>query len=98
MVVIIFRSRLVDEPDGYAAMAQEMADTARAMPGFVDMKSFKADDGERVTLVWWQDEETLAGWRQHARHRLAQQLGRERWYQEYTIDVAHVVRHNAFGR
>ena len=37
-------------------------------------------------------------WREQARHRIAQRLGRERWYQYYRIDVAQVVRTNAFDR
>jgi hypothetical protein len=46
----------------------------------------------------WENEETLAGWREHARHRMAQRLGRERWYEYYKLEVAHVVRQNAFER
>jgi heme-degrading monooxygenase HmoA len=98
MIVILFRSKLVDAPEGYAEMAQEMTALAKTMPGFIDMKLFKADDGERLTVVWWQDEETLKGWREQARHRLAQRVGRERWYEYYKLEVAEVMRQNAFQR
>src|SRR5262245_20394003 len=98
MMVVLFRSTLVDAPDGYAEMAQEMEDLARTMPGFVDVKAFKADDGERLTVVWWQDEATLKSWREEARHRVAQRLGREKWYRYYKIEVAEVVRAGSFER
>ena len=100
MIVVLFRSRLTDTAaaDGYTEMAEEMETLARAMPGFVDVKAFKAEDGERLTIVWWQDEETLRGWREQVRHRLAQRLGREKWYEYYKIEVAEVVRQNAFER
>src|SRR5215471_13487656 len=98
MLVVLFRSKLVPEPDGYAEMAQEMLDAARSMPGFIDVKAFKAEDGERLTLVWWQDEETLRAWRTHARHLVAQKTGRERWYESYTLEVAEVVRSKQFTR
>jgi heme-degrading monooxygenase HmoA len=98
MLVVLFRSKLVPQPDGYAEMAQEMLETARSMPGFVDVKAFKADDGERLTLVWWQDEETLRAWRTHARHLVAQKAGRERWYEYYDLDVADVIRSKRFTR
>ena len=62
------------------------------------MKSFKAEDGERLTVVWWQDEATLKGWREQVRHRVAQRLGREKWYQYYKLEVAEVIRANAFER
>ena len=100
MLVILFRSRLTASAaaDGYPEMADEMEDLARQMPGFVDVKAYKADDGERLTVVWWQDEETLKGWREQVRHRLAQRLGREKWYEYYKLEVAQVVRQNAFER
>ena len=98
MLVVLFRSKLVPEPDGYAEMAQEMLDAAKGMPGFVDVKAFKADDGERLTLVWWQDEDTLRAWRTHARHLVAQQTGRERWYEYYDLEVAEVIRSKRFAR
>ena len=98
MLVVLFRSKLVDAPDGYAEMAQEMLELAKSMPGFIDVKAFKADDGERLTLVWWQDEDTLHGWRTNARHLVAQKAGRERWYEYYTLEVAEVVRSKRFTR
>ena len=98
MLVVLFRSKLVDAPDGYAEMAQEMLDLAKTMPGFIDVKSFKADDGERLTLVWWQDEDTLRQWRTNARHLVAQKAGRERWYQYYKLEVAEVKRAKDFER
>ena len=100
MIVVLFRSKLVPTASqtGYDEMAKEMDDLARTMPGFVDVKSFKAEDGERLTLVWWQDEETLRGWREQARHRIAQRTGREKWYEYYKMDVAEVIRTNNFDR
>jgi heme-degrading monooxygenase HmoA len=77
-------------------MAQEMLALAKTMPGFIDVKAFKADDGERLTLVWWEDEDTLRAWRTNARHLVAQKLGRERWYEYYKIEVAEVRRAREF--
>ncbi len=98
MIVVLFRSKLVAEPDGYDDMAAEMAALARTMPGFIDVKSFKAEDGERLTVVWWENEETLKIWREAERHRVAQRTGRERWYEYYKMDVAEVVRSKNFTR
>jgi heme-degrading monooxygenase HmoA len=98
MIVVLFRSKLVDPPTGYAEMADEMEALARTMPGFIDVKAFKADDGERLTVVWWENEETLRGWRENLRHRVAQRAGRERWYEYYKMDVAEIVRQKDFTR
>jgi heme-degrading monooxygenase HmoA len=99
MVVILFRSKLTDVAgDDYGEMAAQMDAHARTFPGFIDVKAFKADDGERLTLVWWQDEETLRVWASDVRHREAQRMGRAKWYQYYKIDVAQVIRSNHYER
>jgi heme-degrading monooxygenase HmoA len=99
MVVILLRSRLTAEAgDDYHHMAAETLETAREMPGFIEYKAFRADDGERISVIWWKDMETLAAWRNHPRHRVAQKAGRDRWYENYNIEVAEVVRGGAFER
>ena len=48
MLVILFRSKLTAQAGAdYAAMNDEMEKLVRGQPGFVAVKSFKADDGER---------------------------------------------------
>jgi heme-degrading monooxygenase HmoA len=99
MIVVLFRSRLTaDAGDDYGAMAQEMLETAQSMPGFVDVKSYAADDGERLTIVRWQDEATMKAWREHPRHRVAQGLGIDKWYSSYSLEIAEVVRESKFNR
>jgi heme-degrading monooxygenase HmoA len=100
MIAIIFRSRLTDTAaaEGYVEMAAEMLARAKEMPGFIDFKSFKADDGERLSLVYWKDHDTLKAWRNDLRHQLAQRLGREKWYTQYRIEVTEILRENSFER
>ncbi len=99
MVVTLFRSRLTSRAgDDYTAMSRELIERAKTYPGFVAMKSFRADDGERLTVVWWESDELLAAWRQDERHREAQKKGRERWYHYYHIEVAKVLREQQFTK
>jgi heme-degrading monooxygenase HmoA len=99
MIVVLFRSRLTPEAGtDYRDMAEEMLATARTMPGFIDFKSYKAEDGERLSVVWWQDETTMAAWKNHPLHRIAQENGRSKWYSFYEIEVAEVVRTGSFVR
>jgi heme-degrading monooxygenase HmoA len=98
MIVVLFRSKLVAEPEGYGDMAEEMLTLAKTMPGFIDVKSYSSEDGERLTVVRWQDRETLRQWREQERHRVAQRTGRERWYAYYKMEVAEVVRETSFTR
>ena len=99
MIVILFRSRLTDlAGEDYAAMNERMLERARSAPGFVDVKSYSAEDGERLTIVRWQDPETLRRWREDPRHQVAQAAGRRLWYESYEMEVAEVVRESRFDR
>jgi heme-degrading monooxygenase HmoA len=90
--VTVFRSRLRDEAgEEYEATAEEMEAAARAMPGFVDFKTFTADDGERVSLITFADRASHDAWRSDERHRRAQQAGRDRFYARYQIQVCDCV-------
>lgn len=93
MPLVIFRSRLRSEHlDAYQTLAPEILELARSMPGFQSFKSFTAEDGERVSLIEFASEETLAAWRNHPDHIAAQQRGKDAFYAEYRIQVCEVVR------
>ncbi len=99
MLIILFRSKLTGQAgEDYQAMNAEMETLVRQNPGFIDVKSYKAEDGERLTVVWWRDEESLREWRVQMRHREAQNAGRKKWYAYYKMEVANVTRESSFER
>jgi heme-degrading monooxygenase HmoA len=93
----VFRSRLRDDagPD-YEHTADALERAARAMPGFVDFKTFTAADGERVSLVVFASREAHDAWRDDPAHRAAQRRGRADWYAEYRIQVCDLVDERTF--
>lgn len=97
MILTVFRSRLEPSHAGaYREMTVRMREFAEGMPGFISFKTFAAEDGERVSLVEFESEETLRAWREHPEHRAAQALGRERFYSEYRVQVCSIERQ--YGR
>jgi heme-degrading monooxygenase HmoA len=99
MLVILFRSKLTPEAGAdYQSMGEQMFEHARNQPGFVDYKEYTSEDGERLTVVRWEDEATLEQWRNDAKHRAAKTRGRERWYEHYHIEVAKVFHEAKFDR
>ena len=99
MVLISFRSRLTPEAgEDYRALDAELEARVHQQPGYVAHKSYLAADGERLTLVWFRDQESLRGWKTVPRHLEAQRRGRERWYEFYEMEVAEVVRTSRFRR
>jgi heme-degrading monooxygenase HmoA len=96
-IVTVFRSRLRPESMAeYHETAERMVELARTMPGFVEFKTFEADDGERVSVITFASLETERAWRDHPEHRRAQQAGRERLYASYDISVCELVSKRAF--
>ena len=89
---VIFASQRRGEDAGYAAMAERMAALAETRPGFLGIDSARDAEGFGLTVSYWSDEAALLEWKQEARHLLAQKLGRERWYEHYTLRVVRVER------
>ena len=99
MVVILFRSKLTASAGlDYSGMNDELEGYVRNQPGFLDVKGFTALDGERLTVVWWEDKETLQAWQQNQRHVEAKKEGRKKWYEYYKMEVAEVFRQSRFDR
>lgn len=97
MVLVVFRSKIRPEnEEGFLALADEMMPIAESMPGFVSYKVFKAEDGERCSIIEFETEEDLRGWREQVDHRRAQQAGRESFYAEYSLQVGIPSRESRF--
>ena len=89
---VIFTSRRRDDA-GYSAMAQSMVELASRQPGFLGVEH--AGEDEAITISYWADEGSIAAWKAHTDHLLAQKMGREKWYAAYGLRVAKVER--AYG-
>jgi heme-degrading monooxygenase HmoA len=99
-VVVVFRARRTPEGLGdlYASENRRMAEIATKMPGYISHKGYVAEDGERLTLFEWESAETLRAWATHPEHVPVKQLGRERFYTEYRLQVCEVVRDSTFAK
>lgn len=99
MVITIFRSRLRPEhTEEYERWAAKIHALAAQMPGFISIKTFTAEDGERVSIVEFESEETLLAWRNQPDHKQAQELGRKLFYSQYHIQVCQPVRDYSFAK
>ena len=99
MIVTVFRSRLRPEAaDEYMEWSTRMSALAKTMPGYISHKGFTAPDGERVTIVEFEDEESLKGWSHQSDHMEAKKKGRADFYSEYRIQVCTVQRQSDFPK
>ncbi len=98
MIVAIFRANVKPGKAGedYLALAAELEQIARSMPGFISYKSYYAEDGERLSVHEWRSAEDLKAWREHPTHVAAQNRGREEFYESYTLYVCDEPRESRF--
>ncbi|PFG64127.1 heme-degrading monooxygenase HmoA [Thioclava sp. ES.031] len=89
---VIFASLPGASDEGYGAMAEQMAALAAQQPGYIGMESARDGTGFGLTVSYWADEAALIAWKAVAKHQLAQQLGKDRWYRHYALRVAKVER------
>ena len=94
---VVFTSLRSGTDEGYADTAEKMMALAAEQPGFLGVESVRDQSGLGITLSYWKDEESIAKWKDHAAHRLAQQFGRDKWYHSYRIRVANVVKEYGQG-
>lgn len=96
---VVFTSiRTPMDGDAYAATADRMVELAQTMPGFLGVDSVRGENGLGITVSYWQSEEAIRHWQQHAEHLIAQRLGRERWYECFELRVCRVERAYAYRR
>lgn len=103
MIYTLFFSRLKElspqERTDYESRAGALRRLAEeAHPGFVDMKTYVAEDGERLTVVRFRDAGAQERWRREPVHREAQGQGRGVFYEEYRIAVCELVREHGWRR
>jgi heme-degrading monooxygenase HmoA len=89
-VITVLRT---DEDEGYFETADAMYELATKQRGFLGME-WAYDAGQRtgITASYWTDAEAIAEWKSHADHLVTQRMGRERWYDAYTVRIAKVER------
>jgi heme-degrading monooxygenase HmoA len=100
MFLVVFRNRKRADIDhaAYDAEAERMETLAHEQPGFLSFKSYTADDGEVIALSEWADEAAARAWGKVAEHRMAQQRGREAYYENFTLFACDDPRIRRFTR
>lgn len=98
MVVVVFRNRLRrGDAAAYQRTAERMDALARTQPGFRSLKTFAADDGERVTISEFDSLEAVSAWRANVEHLEAQRRGRAEFYAEYSLQTCELIREAKFA-
>jgi heme-degrading monooxygenase HmoA len=91
LFVVIFRAKVRSADSEYSRVSARMRELALGQFGCLDFQAV-TEGGNEIALSYWPDEESIRAWKSHPEHVLAQQLGRERWYESYVVHVAQIAR------
>ena len=94
--VIFSSKRTAEDDEGYQQMSSRMEELAINQPGYLGIESYRNENGEGVTISYWENEEAIKNWKKHWEHLRAQRLGRKQWYTHYHLQVCRVERAYAF--
>ena len=86
------------EGDDYGEISDRMAELARGRDGYLGIESARDASGFGITISYWKDEASIAGWKADFEHREAQRRGRHDFYDHFELKVARVERQKSYRR
>lgn len=91
MYAVIFRAAIKEIDEEYSKMAQQLRERALKEFGCIEFHSVSEGDQE-VAISYWPSLEAIQVWKEDALHQQAQQLGAEKWYHHYRVEVVEILR------
>lgn len=92
---VIFTSKRTNFDLGYQEMAIKMEELAKIQEGFLGIESARNEIG--ITVSYWQNLEAIVNWKNNLDHLKAQSLGKEKWYEYYSVKIAKVEKEYSFS-
>ena len=87
---VIFTSKLSTQVEGYEEMAQKMVALVKNEEGFLGVETARSTIG--ITVSYWKSLDAIQAWRENITHQNAIELGKKKWYDEYSIRICKVIR------
>ncbi len=96
--VVIFRStRKLDDGQLYSEWSEKMENLVKTIDGYEHHFGFRdATSRDGVTVSYFTSLEAVSQWKNLDEHKMAQHLGRDSFYEEYSIQVCEVLRDYGF--
>jgi len=90
---VIFTSQRTNHGQiDYDAAAEWMFGLVQQQPGFLGVESTRDAHGFGITVAYFDSEENIRLWRNHADHVATRERGKREWYEHFEVRVARVER------
>lgn len=95
MIAVIFEVwPHAEKRQAYLDLAKDLRSVLEKIDGFVSVERFESltEPGKLLSISVFRDEAALTEWRKTMAHRSAQKKGRDDYFENYRLRVAHVLR------
>lgn len=91
MYIVIFKATIKQLDATYSEMALKLRNKALSQFNGVKFEAC-SENGFEIALSYWNSLEDIRLWQQDAEHLVAQRLGKEKWYQNFSVEICPVER------
>ncbi len=91
MYIVIFKASIKALDATYSDMAQKLRHKALSQFNCVRFEAC-SENGFEIALSYWHSLEDIQRWQQDAEHQLAQRLGKEHWYRNFSVEICQLER------
>ncbi len=96
-VVIFLSTRKLDDGKLYSEWSEKMERLVKTIDGYVNHFGFRdSTSRDGVTVSYFTSLDAISQWKQLDDHKVAQQMGRDTFYEEYSVQVCEVLRDYGF--
>ena len=91
MYAVIFRAKTNKLDDEYIVMAKRMRELAISEYGCQEFTAV-TEGSDEIAISYWESLEQIEKWKQDSEHLVAQELGKEKWYESYSVEIVEIIR------
>lgn len=91
MYIVIFKATIKQLDATYSEIAQNLRNKALSQFNCIKFEAC-SENGFEIALSYWHSLEDIKLWQQDAEHLAAQRLGKEKWYQDFSVEICTVER------
>jgi len=97
MYAVIFKAKTKKLDDAYFEMAKRMRELAINEYGCLEFTAVTEGVNE-IAISYWDSYEQIKLWKQNSEHLVAQRLGKEKWYEEYSVEIVEIISKYTKGK
>lgn len=98
MIAVVFISQRTSVDDNYGEINDQLEKLAEGLPGFIKVNSVREASGYGISISYWKSMEDARNWKQIPEHKVAQQAGKDKWYEWYEVQICEMVKSYRFEK